>query len=188
MTNSIKPTIKAQATTQAPAQVATKAPAKKALAVKAPKAQAPAPVDYAAQIAALADMIRNQNTRIDAYETQVAILQGQCTTLENVIVGMQTAQAQKAPAQAPAKTAQAPAPVEKALADDSWESVLAHTALCVRENAAADFFNDKVIPQTGCDLRVYLKTAQNKTFKVARTAAQISLVDAVNALEKAVNG
>lgn len=145
--------------------------------------------DYAAQIAALAEMIRHQNTRVDAYETQVAILTGQCETLERLIVGMQTAKAQQAaPASKAQQTAPAPAPVSATLENDSWESVLTHTAQCVRENYAADFFNEKIRPQTDCDLRVYLKTPQHRTFKIAKETAGLSLIDAVNALTKAVNG
>lgn len=128
------------------------------------------------QIQTLADMVRGLNTRVERVESQ-------CEVLERIIVGLQKTQAQYSDDMAQ------PAPkVTQALADDSFETVLAQTALHVRENASENFFNEKIIAQTECDLRVYLKTAQNKTFKLARTAAGISLIDAVNALEVAVNG
>lgn len=162
-----------------------KAPAKATKpAAKVPAPKAPAPKAPAVP----AFDVEKALARIDALERTCIALSAQCETLEKIIVGVQTAQLTARKETAPAKAHTPARETAPAIEDTSFDAVLKATAEHVRVNyEARDVFNEKIIPQTDSDFRVYLTTPQHRTFKLAAKACEMSLVDAVNALANEVN-
>lgn len=185
-----------------------KAAPKTVLAEKAVKVIVPTKqTDMERQMEFFLDMVRHQNDRLEAAETSIALLTGQCTTLESIIVGIQTAtlQGQAALKIDTVDTSYMASDTHKnaisEVAADSLETVMSHLAECVVTNRDAGYYNVKIQPQTDVvrdpkdnsivshsDLRVFLRSPQNKTLKIARIAAGITLADAVRMLQAAVNG
>lgn len=148
-----------------------------------PKAKAVKVDANQVKLDALADMIRGLNNRIDAYETQVAILMGQCTALENVIIGLQTARVDTTPKAAPkaAPKAQdakvkARAAKDAAIAFDSYGDAIEQAVDNVIDGINSGRFNEKIVLMVNHDLRVFCETALNKALKAYRTENGISLV------------
>lgn len=161
---------KAPATKPAP----TQAPARKAPA-KAVQAKAPAqPVqcECHVRIEALYGMTQTQQKQIDA-------LVAQCETLERIIVAVQTAHVQAparetAPAQPKAEKApsvQAPARIE----DTSFDAVFDATLDAIEANSAENFVNEKVAQASPASFRRFLRTAQNRTIKIAAKAKGLTI-------------
>lgn len=66
-----------------------------------------------------------------------------------------------------------------------WPQTLKATVKAVKENAAEEFYNDKVLNLDEQDYRVYLKTPQHKAFKTAAKENGMTLRQAVDALRDA---
>lgn len=137
--------------------------------------------------------------RLDIFEKQNAILQGQCDNLVKIVVGLQTSLLQAKTVDVPAKKVEPKTIAEKHISadvrDKSCNAVLTETVLRVVENIGTGTFNEKVIPQGTLgkrDYRSWLTTAQHKTFKVAfgigeKNGGVMALVDAATILADAVD-
>jgi hypothetical protein len=143
----------------------------------------------------LANMVRTLELRVAELETSASIYLDTFERFERIVVAMQTAQLQAPVAPAPvqqalevvqAPTAPAPVPALAPMQVMGLDAVITQSALYVHENAGAGYFNEKVQPQSDCDYRVYLKTPQHKTFKVAIKDAGLTLRQGVDLLETAV--
>jgi len=137
--------------------------------------------------------------RLDAFEKQNAILQGQCDNLVKIVVGLQTSLLQAKTVDVPVEKVAPKTIAEKHIPTDvrdkSRDAILAETVLRVVENIGSGTFNEKVIPQGTLgkrDYRSWLTTAQHKTFKVAfgigeKNGGHMTLVGAATLLADAVD-